>query len=116
MEDRDTHWLNTFARVLNHECLFIYLQKGNVMGQQSDNQQLHNVRHSLAHLLAATVVEMFPGAKNAIGPAVDDGFYQDFEMPEPVSEEDLPKIEARMREILKSWGHFERKEVDREEA
>lgn len=86
------------------------------MGKQADDEQLHNIRHSLAHLLAATVVEMYPGAKNAIGPAVDDGFYQDFDMPQPVSEEDLPKIEARMREVIKSWGKFERREVDRDEA
>ena len=84
----------------------------------SDNDQNHivSVRHSLAHLLAATVVEMYPGAKNSIGPAIENGFYQDFETPAPISEEDLPKIEAAMREKLKSWGHFERREVNADEA
>lgn len=84
----------------------------------ADNQQndLQGIRHSLAHLLAATVVEMYPGAKNAIGPAITDGFYQDFETPTPITEEDLPKIEAKMREKLKTWGAFERREVTVDEA
>jgi threonyl-tRNA synthetase len=84
----------------------------------SDQEQDHvsGVRHTLAHLLAATVIEMYPGAKNSIGPAIENGFYQDFETPEPISEEDFPKIEARMREKLKTWGAFERREVTPEEA
>jgi threonyl-tRNA synthetase len=86
------------------------------MGDLQDNNHIVGVRHSLAHLLAATVIEMYPGAKNAIGPAIEDGFYQDFDTPEPISEEDLPKIEARMREILKTWGAFERREVSVDEA
>jgi threonyl-tRNA synthetase len=81
-----------------------------------ENSHVMSIRHSLAHLLAATVVEMYPGAKNAIGPAIEDGFYQDFETPVTISDEDLPKIEARMREVLKTWGAFTRKEVGIEEA
>lgn len=81
-----------------------------------EQNELQNVRHSLAHLLAATVVEMYPGAQNAIGPAVEDGFYQDFDMPKTVSDEDLPKIEAKMRDLLKTWSTFTRKEVDIEDA
>jgi threonyl-tRNA synthetase len=81
-----------------------------------ENSHVMSIRHSLAHLLAATVVEMYPGAKNAIGPAIEDGFYQDFESPVTISDEDLPKIEARMREVLKTWGAFTRKEVGIEEA
>ncbi len=78
--------------------------------------QVEAIRHSLAHLLAATVVEMYPGAKNTIGPAIEDGFYQDFETPAPITEEDLPRIEAAMREKLKGWGTMSRKEVTKEEA
>jgi threonyl-tRNA synthetase len=77
---------------------------------------VEGIRHSLAHLLAATVVEMYPGAKNAIGPAIENGFYQDFETPQPITDEDLPKIEAKMREVLKTWGAFERQEVSVDEA
>jgi len=86
------------------------------MGDTQEDSRVVEIRHSLAHLLAATVTEMYPGAKNAIGPAIENGFYQDFETPEPISDEDLPKIEAKMREVLKTWGAFERKEVSTEEA
>jgi threonyl-tRNA synthetase len=85
------------------------------MPEKNDNT-IAGIRHSLAHLLAATVIEMYPGAKNAIGPAIEDGFYQDFETPAPITDEDLPKIEARMREKLKTWGVFERREVSADEA
>ena len=80
------------------------------------SEKLHNIRHTLAHLLAASVRELYPGAKNAIGPSVDDGFYQDFDLPNPISIEDLPKIEKKMHELLKKWSVFERKEVTIEEA
>ncbi|KKR74346.1 MAG: Threonine-tRNA ligase [Candidatus Nomurabacteria bacterium GW2011_GWA1_40_8] len=78
--------------------------------------RLHNIRHTLAHLLAASVRELYDGAQNAIGPSVDDGFYQDFDLPQAISLEDLPKIEKKMRELLKNWNDFERKEVTIEEA
>src|SRR5215471_12282094 len=83
---------------------------------ENKDSHLQGVRHSLAHLLAASVVEMYPGAKNAIGPAIQNGFYQDFETPKPISDEDLPKIEAHMRELYKKWGKFERKEVGLDQA
>ena len=82
--------------------------------QESD--QLSAMRHSLAHLLAAAVVELYPGAKNTIGPAIENGFYQDFDTPKPISEDDLPKIEKKMREILKTWGNFERREATIDEV
>ncbi len=78
--------------------------------------KLSNIRHTLAHLLAASVRELYPGAQNAIGPAVDDGFYQDFGLPSPISLENLPKIEKKMRELLKTWKEFEKKDVTPEEA
>lgn len=83
------------------------------MNQSND---LNALRHSLAHLLAAAVLELYPEAKNSIGPAIEDGFYTDFDMPQPVSEEDLPKIEKKMREILKTWGEFKGREATAEEA
>ena len=84
----------------------------------SDNQddQLKAIRHSLAHLLAATVNELYPGAQYTIGPPIDNGFYEDIDIPAQVSDDDLPKIEARMREKLKTWSTFERREVSKEEA
>ena len=76
----------------------------------------HNLRHSLAHLLAAAVLEMYPDTKNTIGPSIEDGFYYDFEFSSPISDKDLPKIEKKMREILKSWKAFESEEKTKEEA
>lgn len=77
---------------------------------------LPNLRHSLAHLLAAAVLELYPDTLNTIGPAVDNGFYYDFEFSKVVGNDDLPKIEKKMREILKSWDGFSAKEVSESEA
>ncbi len=82
-----------------------------------DEKQLEYKRHTLAHLLAATVLEMYPDAKRTIGPAIDDGFYFDFEFPsEKPGEQDLKKIEAKMRKLLPSWKNMERSELSPEEA
>jgi threonyl-tRNA synthetase len=81
-----------------------------------DKNDIEGVRHSLAHLLAQTVKEMWPGSLNAIGPTIEDGFYQDFEINGKISEDDLPKIEEAMRLKLKEWIHFDKKEVSLEEA
>lgn len=77
---------------------------------------LSKLRHSLAHLLAAAVLDLWPGTKRAIGPAIENGFYYDFEFQKPISDADLPKIEKKMREILPSWGNFERKEISPAQA
>lgn len=79
-------------------------------------KELENLRHSLAHLLAAAVMDIYPDTKRTIGPAVDNGFYFDFEFSKPISENDLPKIEKKMREILKTWDTFERTELSADEA
>ena len=74
------------------------------------DQNLDNLRHSCAHLLAAAVMELYPKAQRTIGPAIDNGFYFDFDILK-ISDEDLPKIEAKMHEILPSWKSFERHEL-----
>jgi threonyl-tRNA synthetase len=81
-----------------------------------ENKQLEHERHSLSHLLAAAVLEMWPEAKPTLGPAIDTGFYYDFEFQTPISEKDFPKIEKKMREIAKHWKSFEGKEISYEEA
>lgn len=68
--------------------------------------EIEGIRHSLAHLLAAAVMELWPDTKRTIGPAIENGFYFDFEFSRPISENDLPKIEVKMREILPSWDRF----------
>ena len=75
---------------------------------------LYILRHSCAHLLAQAVTEMFPNAKPTIGPPIDHGFYYDFYM-DPISEDDLKKIEKRMKELVKSNIPISREEYDNEE-
>ena len=77
---------------------------------------VHVLRHSTAHVLAQAVCDLYPGAKYAIGPAVTDGFYYDFDLPEAVHAADLAKIDRRMRQIVKRNQRFVREEVSREEA
>ena len=79
-------------------------------------ENIENIRHSLAHLLAAAVLKLWPDAKPTIGPVIENGFYYDFEFPEPISEDDLPKIEKKMREMLPTWDKFEREEISEKEA
>ncbi len=80
------------------------------------NEKLENLRHSAAHLLAAAVMRLWPDTKRTIGPVIDDGFYYDFKFTEPLSEDDLPKIEKTMRSIVQTWKEFERHEVTADEA
>ena len=77
---------------------------------------LEHIRHSLAHLLGAAVLELYPESKLAIGPAVNDGFYYDIEVNGKISDNDLPRIEAEMKKILKTWDKFESQEVSVDEA
>src|SRR3989338_2425033 len=81
-----------------------------------DKEGLDALRHSVAHLLAAAVMELWPDTKRTIGPPIENGFYYDFEFSKPISEEDLPKIESKMREILPTWDRFERSEHTASEA
>ena len=86
--------------------------------------EIEVIRHSLSHVLAAAVLETFPDAKLGIGPAIDNGFYYDFDFGTSadgrgknaerrgISEEDFPKIEKKMREIINSGVKFERSELD----
>jgi threonyl-tRNA synthetase len=78
----------------------------------------HVLRHSTAHVLAQAVTQLFPGAKYTIGPAIEDGFYYDFDLPEhkTFSEDDLVAVEARMRDIMKADQPFVRSEMDMAEA
>ena len=77
---------------------------------------LHLLRHSTAHLLAHAVLRLYPEAKFGIGPAIKDGFYYDIRFPKPISEDDLPKIEAEMRRISQEKIPLVRSELSKEEA
>ncbi len=74
------------------------------------------MRHSTAHVMAEAVLDLFPGAKLGIGPAIDNGFYYDFELPRPLTPDDLAAIEARMGKSVKADHPFVRKELPFDEA
>ncbi|MHB0867717.1 MAG: threonine--tRNA ligase [Thermoleophilia bacterium] len=74
------------------------------------------IRHSASHVLAAAVMELYPGTQLGIGPAIADGFYYDFLLPQPLPESDLGKIEKKMRYLIKARLPFERRELSLEEA
>ncbi len=81
-----------------------------------DQQNLDKLRHSTAHLLAAAVLKLYPDTKLTIGPAIENGFYYDFEFSSPLSEEEFPKIEKEMSTILKTWNSFTHRELSEKEA
>ena len=81
-----------------------------------DPDALYVLRHSTAHLLAEAVRRLYPGVKIAIGPPIENGFYYDFEFPEPVSEADLERIEDEMRRELADGRSWVRQEISRAEA
>ena len=80
------------------------------------NDKLETMRHSAAHLLAAAVLELYPDTKLGVGPVVENGFYYDFEFSKPVGLDAFPKIEKRMREIIKRNEEFRREEMPIDQA
>src|ERR687898_1094495 len=82
----------------------------------ADPDALYVLRHSTAHLLAEAVRHLYPGVKIAIGPPIENGFYYDFEFPEPIREEDLERIEAEIQRALKEGRSWEREEISAAEA
>src|SRR4051812_24346287 len=81
-----------------------------------DREALDVLRHSTAHVMARAVMRLFPGVKLAFGPTIENGFYYDVDSDPPIREEDFPRIEAEMREIVKAAEPFERFERPRDEA
>lgn len=84
--------------------------------KEENKENLQKIRHTCAHLLAAAVMELWPDTKRTIGPAIENGFYFDFEFSKPITEEDFPKIEEKMHQILPSWTSMEKHELSSEEA
>ncbi|HEV8420275.1 MAG TPA: threonine--tRNA ligase, partial [Actinomycetota bacterium] len=82
----------------------------------SDPEGLRVLRHSTAHVMAQAVCDLFPGARYAIGPPIEDGFYYDFDLQAQLTPDDLPRIEERMREIEEEGQPFLREELARDEA
>jgi len=106
----DGEWID-LDRKLDHDASLAIVTPDTPDGREV-------LRHSTAHVLAEAVTRLFPGAKYAIGPAIEDGFYYDFELPDgkTFSEDDLEKIEAEMRAIVKQDQRFVREELTYDDA
>ncbi len=78
--------------------------------------RIETIRHSLSHIMAYAVQEIYPGTKFGIGPTIENGFYYDFELPESLTPKDLPKIEKKMKEIIKKNIPFKKKVISKKES
>jgi threonyl-tRNA synthetase len=87
-----------------------------MLKEQEKNEYLHALRHSAEHVLHTAMQLLYPGLRKVMGPAIEDGFYFDFDLDEKVSPEDFPKIEAKMQEIIDAKMDITQKEVALEEA
>ena len=85
-------------------------------GSSVSHEQLDVMRHSSAHIMAKAVQRLYPGTRLGIGPVIDNGFYYDMEVPVAIGEDDLPKIEAAMREIVDAAEPFRREEWSKRQA
>ena len=86
------------------------------VSQEGSKDQLYRIRHSLAHVMAQAVLEMREGSTLGFGPPIDEGFYYDFILPEPITEADFPELERRMKRILKKGQRFYQEDVPVAEA
>jgi threonyl-tRNA synthetase len=94
---------------LNNDCTIVPIWNNSPAG-------LEILRHSASHIMAEAVQALFPGVKVTIGPAIESGFYYDFDAPNPFTPDDLPRIEARMKEIIEQDAPFIRREASPQEA
>jgi len=83
---------------------------------QKEEPQLEKIRHSLSHLMSMAIMEIYPEAGLGVGPAIENGFYQDYGLPEPISPELLPKLEKRIKELIKQNIRFEQHNMSFSEA
>ncbi|MBN1646783.1 MAG: threonine--tRNA ligase [Spirochaetales bacterium] len=86
------------------------------MDNGENQDKLAKIRHSMAHVMAEAVLQIFPEAKIAIGPAIENGFYYDFDLPRTLNPEDLEDISERMKDIIKTDSAFSREVVNRQQA
>ncbi len=86
------------------------------MSERYEDTLLYRIRHSAAHIMAQAVLEFYPETKYTIGPPVENGFYYDFDLPQPIVQEDLEKIEKRMRQIIAGGHVFQRQALSADEA
>ena len=82
----------------------------------TDQEKLLTMRHSCAHVLAEAVQKLYPGTKIGFGPATEDGFFYDFDLPKPISSDNFGKIEKEMKKLIAANNKFERQVVSKDEA
>jgi threonyl-tRNA synthetase len=114
----DTGHDEGIAAVIDDEPAFDAPERGSAdeLLDAGAHAPIDAMRHSAAHVMAEAVLDLFPGAKLGIGPAITDGFYYDFELPRPLTPADLEAIEARMGESIKADHPFVRKEISWEDG
>lgn len=114
--------MRSFAKRTNGKAMAQFEHEGDAVApdsEQSDeanSAQLYKVRHSLAHVLAQAVLELRPGSTLGFGPPIADGFYYDFLLSEPLTDEDFPELTRRMKKICKKGQRFDREELSADEA
>src|SRR5437667_12073083 len=103
---------------IEEETLFDAPERGSAdeLLDAGAHDELDAMRHSTAHVMAEAVLDLFPGTKLGIGPAIADGFYYDFQLPRPLTPDDLEKIETRMNESVEADHPFVRRELPSEEG
>ncbi|MBD3207918.1 MAG: threonine--tRNA ligase [Candidatus Nealsonbacteria bacterium] len=79
-------------------------------------EKLEKIRHSLSHIMAEAIQKLYPGVKFGIGPAIENGFYYDLDLPSDISSDDIPKVEKEMKRIIKEGVEFKQKNVSEKEA
>src|SRR5690606_20993774 len=94
----------------------LHFLRTTMSNESYENSQLYRIRHATAHIMAEAMLARVPYAKIAIGPPIEDGFYYDFDLPRPVTDEDLAWVENRMKEIIRGNHAFTVREVTPEEA
>jgi len=101
---------------LSYQAREVSVIATNKKQQTTEGKDLEIMRHSAAHVMAEAIQSIFPDTKFGIGPAIENGFYYDFELPRPLTPEDLPLIETKMEEIIARDEPFVREEVSKDEA
>src|ERR1700710_2919913 len=101
--------LSDLSRVIDHDAAVTFVTR-------RDPEALELIRHDAAHVLAEAVQSLFPGTQVTIGPSIENGFYYDFARNEPFTPDDLPAIEAKMREIIAANMPFSREVWERQDA
>ena len=116
MEQEIVAYLDSDGNIIDTQTAAQNSTPENIIPFDNSAQALEVIRHSTAHLMAQAIKELYPDAQFFVGPVVDEGFYYDFRVEEKISEEDLKKIEKKMKELIKKKYKIEKYEISKTEA